>query len=350
MEDNQLGISPADDFLYHKRLAFTHLKSVSESHDPDFGPALLNLRAAVTIGIRCLHPAVSEAAHELTTIKPNPALVPLSALYDATLALHHKIGYLNEKSCVIFDELWANQGLVLSAFAFYFGSDEDSAGIVGAVTCAECGTPFNLDEDRDNPGVFYCVPCWIAYGTSAQTSVEDKPEPRPRAEGQSFVTRYSLAELIVLRDCALAKSSLESRSKALGCVDAAAVSAIQAQMPTPWEGHSKPSRDQQRRATQKAKADAKKEARLEKARARFGSTEGSLGAASLRTEEGVDEGGALPESEAELEGSSATGKFDGESGLSDSAEVDDSRITERLGDVGACAFDSSCDQAGPREA
>ena len=71
------------------------------------------------------------------------------------------------------DSALADEGLVLSDVGGREGCDGG---------CVTCGTREQLEEDRDNPGVYYCISCWEAHD-AAVAAVGSSGDEDSRAEG-----------------------------------------------------------------------------------------------------------------------------------------------------------------------
>ena len=301
--------SAARSFLAHRRYVVEHLKRIAESPGEHLKPALHHARAALGIAVSTL---------ELRKTSPeNPA--PLRALYDTALSLLKCAHDLNAQAGVLFDEEVCAHELSLEASgAALCFSDSYGVGKVGGdrvplrntplAACALCGSGSDLDEDMDSPGIFYCVPCWLAYDSESTPAASDlggQARASERAqistavsesEGSSIertgggvdksapyalvlrsrgVAAHSVGELLALRSCSVALCPLRDRFAALGHISPDAVDAVAARLPQPWApsgkakkgGSSKQQESSQASVAAAAKKALKREKQLAKKRA-----------------------------------------------------------------------------------
>ncbi len=167
------------DFLELRRLGLEALKAMRL--DPDsveyVAAAQHHLRSALDLAEVALEPAVAAAAVAVGGgAASREVLVPMEPLVVSARMLHAGLGQANDAAGVLFDKRHAEYGTLLIACAHYLrGQDptalniSDELAVDGSLSarCHMCFSTRDLDEDTDNPGIFYCVPCWMAYGDLA---------------------------------------------------------------------------------------------------------------------------------------------------------------------------------------
>jgi len=173
-------------FLTHRRYAVEHLKRVDASPQFHLSPAQHHCRAALALAVHALERA---AAARVGWGGAEAERHPLRPLAEAAAALLACGEGLSERSGALFDEELARQGAALAqatvalglhpsscdqealaapSAALDAGALDAGAGTSVALTtalasCGACGSTANLEEDEDNPGCFYCIPCWQSY-------------------------------------------------------------------------------------------------------------------------------------------------------------------------------------------
>ena len=139
----------ASDFLGYRRRAAQALES------GEVNEAKHSLRLGIALAARFLRPMLHSSLECLSGMLPlietaQAFVSQFEALDDSLFNIE-----LAEYS-IIFDSLCAKiRPATVTAASPEF-------------VCAACSSKSNLDEDVDNPGIFYCVPCWVEYSKSCE--------------------------------------------------------------------------------------------------------------------------------------------------------------------------------------
>lgn len=165
------------------------------------------------------------------------AILALEPIFGTALAIHQCIEDIDQVTGTLFDENLSKLEMALFSYARW----REDVRAEMRLNCAACGSLDQLDEDVDNPGTFYCVPCWMAYGDSNEVASSEKSHKS---------IRYEIEELVSLR---MSVSSARDRMspELLGHEDERSLEAMMRRLPLPWEDRSK---DKQRKFVRKEKA------------------------------------------------------------------------------------------------
>lgn len=218
-------------FLHHRQSALYHFK-LADGHDADAAAARHHLRSALSLAAEVLAAVVADTPAERT--QEATRLTSLWPLVATASALAKCLAALNAKTDVLFDpELayWEQQlAAAIEIFSVASPTGESSVGSTDKAVppdsnsselssplfqtetinvCAACGSKHELEADVDSPGIFYCVPCWVAYdngdfdssGGAADATAEamatlDNAVGDARARG---IIAYSISEMLALQ-------------------------------------------------------------------------------------------------------------------------------------------------------
>ena len=257
-------------FLHHRQSALYHIK-LSDGHDADAAAARHHLRSALSLASEVLAAVAANALAERT--QEARRLTSLWPLVATASALAKCLAALNAITDVLFDpELayWEQQlAAAIEIFSVASPTGESSIGSPDEAVppdsnsselssplfqtetinvCAACGSKHELEADVDSPGIFYCVPCWVAYdngdfdssgGAAADATAEamatlDNAVGDARARG---IIAYSISELLALQTAHSAPLDADPVCL-LGHSNVASVTDMLASLPQPRPGKS----------------------------------------------------------------------------------------------------------------